>query len=151
MKTSEAGKDFIKSFEKCRLAAYDDGVGVWTIGIGHTKGVQRGDECTQAQADSWFEEDDLAPAEECVNTLVAAPLTQAQYDAVVSLIFNIGCGNFSTSTIRRMLNAKDYNGAALQFERWNKGGNPLRELAGLTARRKAERKIFETGVYENHV
>lgn len=151
MKTSEAGKEFIKSFESCRLAAYDDGVGIWTIGYGHVKGVQRGDECTQAQADAWFEQDDLMPAEECVNSLITASLSQQQYDAVVSLVFNIGCGNLSTSTIRKMLNARDYNGAAGQFIRWNKAGNPLRELAGLTKRRNAERKMFETGVYENHV
>ncbi len=141
MITSDKGREFIKSFEKCRLAAYDDGVGVWTLGIGHTLGVQRGDECTQSQADDWFNED-LAAFEKVVPN-GSIPPTQNQFDAMVSLAFNIGVGAFRDSSLRRQFAQGFITGAAEQFIRWNKAGNPLKELPGLTKRRLAERKIFE--------
>lgn len=140
MKISDAGLDLIKSFEGLRLDAYmptpDD---VPTIGYGHTKGVQMGDSCTEEQATDWLRED-CGDAEECVNKFVRVPMTQNEFDALVSLTFNIGCGAFKGSTLLKLLNNADYDGAAAQFPRWSKqAGNTL---AGLVRRREAERRMF---------
>ena len=142
MKLGPQGAALIKDYEKCRLSAYlptaDD---VPTIGYGHTRGVSMGDTCTQAQADAWFLED-VAWAEDCVNEAVKVELTQQQFDACVSLCFNIGCRGFKTSTLVRKLNEGDVAGASLQFLRWDKQRGKV--LAGLTRRRMAEVKLFET-------
>lgn len=141
MRIGPQGVALIKSFEKCELAAYlPTTADVPTIGYGHTRGVAMGDTCTQEQAEAWLLED-LAWAEECVNEHVTAMLTQPEFDACVSLCFNIGCRAFSGSTLVRLLNGGDYNGAAAQFARWNKQAG--KELAGLTRRRAAEAELFE--------
>ncbi len=147
MITSEQGRDFIKSFEKCRLSSYDDGVGVWTIGWGRTKSVQRGDECTQEQADDWFD-DELIDFEQGVTSAVKQRLSQNEFDACVSLSYNIGISAFQRSTLCKMLNLNDFTGAAKQFDVWNKGGGQV--MQGLVKRRAAERKIFESAEYVNH-
>lgn len=145
MKISKKGIDFIKGYEALRLEAYDDGVGFWTIGWGHTKGVKKGDKITLAQAEAYMH-DDLAPAEKAVNEWVAVPLQQTQYDALVSFVFNVGTGKpgyeggFYSSTLRRLLNEGDYIGAANEFLRWDKAGGKV--LAGLTRRRKDEYNMF---------
>lgn len=149
MKISDFGVAFIRGYEKLRLTAYlptpND---VPTIGWGHTRGVKMGDTCTREQADAWLLED-LADAETCVNKRIAGiAITQGQYDALVSLCQNIGCGNFAGSTVLRRLLDGDDDGAADAFKMWNKqrdkktGG--MKELAGLTARRAAEKEIFRT-------
>lgn len=134
--------EYLKSIEQLRVTAYlptpDD---VWTIGWGHTHGVREGDTCAVAQAMEWLEED-LADTAAAVNRLVTAPLTQCQFDALMSLVYNIGEGNFATSTLLRLLNAEDYTGAADQFLRWNHQHGVV--LAGLTARRAHERERFLT-------
>lgn len=141
MRIGEKGIKLIQSFESCRLEAYlptpDD---VPTIGWGHTKGVRMGDSCTQEEADAWFLED-LAWVEECVNKAVTACVTQNEFDALCSLCFNIGCGAFGKSTLVKLLNSNDYDGASEQFARWNKQAG--RELAGLTRRRAEEARLFE--------
>jgi len=142
MNTSQAGIDAIKDYEGVRLKAYDDGVGVWTIGVGHTKGVHRGDVITMDEVDK-FLRDDLEDAERTVNSRVTAPLAQGQFDALVSFVFNVGSGAFMASTLLKKLNARDYDGAADEFLRWNKAGG--RVLAGLTKRRISERMMFLTG------
>ena len=151
MKTSELGEEFIISFEKVRLIAYDDGCGVWTLGVGRTKDVKRGDVCSAKQAFDWFAAE-LAQYGYVVNACVSQPLTQCQFDALTSFTYNVGATALRSSTLLRLLNAGDYTGAAAQFPRWNKGtvNNKLVELAGLTLRRKAEQKIFETGAYDMH-
>lgn len=143
-KTSQIGIDLISSFEGIRLNAYDDGVGVWTIGIGTTTypngvKVKKGDKCTLDQAKEYFAHD-LKRFESSVNNLVKVPLTQNQFDALVSLVYNIGQTAFSNSTLLKKLNAKDYQGAADQFPRWNKAKGKV--LNGLTRRRAAERALF---------
>ncbi|WP_312069487.1 lysozyme, partial [Acinetobacter sp.] len=75
-----------------------------------------------------------------VNNLVKVPLSQNQFDALVSLTYNIGSTAFKNSTLLKKLNAKDYAGAADQFLRWNKGGGKV--LKGLVRRREAERALF---------
>ena len=99
-----------------------------------------GDTCTQEQADAWFLED-VAWAEECVNKAVTALVNQQEFDALVSLCFNIGCAAFGKSTLVKLLNEDDYDGASAQFKVWNKQAG--KELAGLTRRRAAEAELFE--------
>ena len=140
MNIGPQGLELIKAFEGCKLTAYLDSVGVATIGYGHTKGVKMGDTCTQAQADAWLSED-LKDAEECVKAAVTVPMTQHEFDALVSFTFNLGCGNLRKSTLLRLLNNSDHDGAALEFRRWDKAGGQV--LAGLTRRRDAESRLFE--------
>lgn len=142
MTASAACRALIESFESCRLKAYQDGRGVWTLGTGHTKGVCEGDICTFQQANDWLSED-LQEAESAVNRLVTVPLTQNQFDALVSLVFNIGQGNFEGSTVLRRLNQKSYGAAADAFLMWTKIGGQI--SAGLVRRREAERKLFSGG------
>ncbi|HGW3590654.1 TPA: lysozyme [Serratia marcescens] len=142
MRTSEQGRDFIKGFEKLRLKAYPDpGTGgkPWTIGWGHTKGVKPGDRITQEQAEAFFSED-LAVFELTVNSAIKRTMTQNQFDAMVSLAFNIGGSAFAGSTLAKKFNAGDIKGAADQFPRWKFSGGVV--LPGLVKRRSAERKVF---------
>ena len=141
---SKTGIDLISSFEGIRLNAYDDGVGVWTIGIGTTiypngTKVKKGDKCTQEQALEYLQHD-LKSFEKTVNDSVKVPLSQNQFDALVSLSYNIGSGAFKNSTLLKKLIDKDYAGAADQFLVWNKGGGKV--LKGLVRRRDAERALF---------
>lgn len=140
MNISERGLELIREHEGCRLESYQDSVGIWTIGYGHIKGVQRGTACTQEQAEAWLEED-VKTAETCVNGAVTVPMTQGEFDALVSFTFNLGCRALRNSTLLRKLNAADYDGAAAEFARWDHAGN--KQVAGLTARRKAEVERFE--------
>jgi len=143
VKISNTGINLIRGFEDLRLKAYDDGVGVWTIGYGTTAingvTVKKGDTCTAEQAKSYMAQD-LKKFESAVNTAVKVQLNQNQFDALVSLTYNIGIGAFKGSTLLKQLNAKDYKGAAEQFSRWNRGGG--RVLNGLIKRRKIEMELF---------
>ncbi len=144
MQVSTAGINLICSFEGKRLIAYDDGVGVWTIGFGTTiypNGikVKRGDTCTTEQAKAYMAHD-LKKFESAVNSAVTMLINQNQFDALVSLAYNIGTGAFKESTLLKKLNAKDYKGAAAQFDVWNKGGGKV--MQGLVNRRAVERKLF---------
>lgn len=134
-----------KQFEGCKLIAYPDpGTGgePWTIGYGHTGGVKQGDACTQLQAETWLSLD-LRNAINTIHSTVTAPLSNDEESALVDLVFNIGCGNFSHSTLLSKLNARDYGGAAAEFGRWNHAGGVV--LAGLTRRRAAEADLFNEG------
>lgn len=142
--TSKVGIDLISSFEDTKLKAYDDGIGVWTIGIGTTiypngVKVKKGDVCTLEQAKSYFA-NDLKRFEKTVNDSVKVDLIQNQFDALVSLTYNIGSTAFKNSTLLKKLNAKDFTGAADQFLVWNKGGGKI--MNGLVRRREAERALF---------
>lgn len=151
MKPSQLGERFVKSFEKCRLVAYDDGVGVWTFAWGRTKGVHKGMTCTQEQADAWFAEE-FSQFAAGVEHLLKVPVKQHQFDALVSFAYNVGLGALESSTLLRVLNAGNAAGSAMHFEDWNKGnvGGQLVVLDGLTKRRRAERQIFERGLYAMH-
>lgn len=141
MELGQAGLALIKEFEDLRLEAYmPTPHDVPTIGYGHTDGVQMGDTCTEFEAEEWLREDTLW-AVETVN-LVSAPLTQNQFDALVSLVFNIGKPLFLRSTLLRELNIHDFHGAADEFVRWNRQHGTV--LRGLTRRRVAERELFLT-------
>lgn len=140
MNYSDAGLDLTEESEGCRLVAYQDSVGVWTIGYGHTKGVHAGMTCTQEQAEAWLRED-IASAIADVNRLVKVPLTQGEFDALVDFDFNLGGGALRGSTLLRLLNEGDHASAAEQFERWDRAGGHV--LAGLLRRRLAEEAEFK--------
>ena len=139
MRTSQKGIDLIKKFEGCRLNSYRCPAGVWTIGYGHTKGVKEGQRITQAQAEDFLKED-LKIYERAVEGCVKVPLSQNQFDALVSFCYNCGGEALRTSTLLRLLNEGRYFEAAEQFLRWNKACGKV--LEGLTRRRHAERELF---------
>ena len=139
MQTSESGIKFIRDHEGCVLTAYQDGGGVWTIGVGHTRGVKAGQVITQAQADA-FLEDDIAPVEACINSAVSVVLNQNQFDALASFTFNVGESAFKNSTLLKKLNSGDYRGAADQFTRWVYDNNVF--VQGLYNRRVDEKALF---------
>jgi lysozyme len=142
MKINDAGFELLKSFENCKLKAYKDIVGVWTIGWGHTGDLAfPGSEIDQATADALLC-DDLHVVEAGVVKRCKVKVTDNQFSALVCFAYNVGLGAFGTSTLLKLLNAGDFKGAAGQFERWNRAGG--KEVAGLTRRRKAERKLFES-------
>jgi lysozyme len=128
-----------EQFEGCSLTAYPDVKGVWTIGYGHTGGVQPGQTCTQEQADEWLQID-IQTAVRAVQTLVKVPLTQDEFNALCDFVFNIGSGNFAASTMLAKLNLGDYAGAAAQFQRWDLAGGNV--IQGLLNRRIAEENEF---------
>ena len=144
MQTSEKGIALIKQFEGCKLTAYQDSVGVWTIGYGWTqpvdgKPIRAGMTIKQETAERLLKTG-LVSYESDVSRLVKVGLTQGQFDALVSFTYNLGARSRSTSTLLRKINSGDYAGAADEFLRWNKAGGKV--LNGLTRRREAERALF---------
>lgn len=131
----------IQSFEKLRLVSYQDTGGVWTIGWGHTgKDVKANQFCTRDQADTWLAQDTLR-AVMGVNAVTDVPLTQNQFDALVSFTYNVGVSAEAHSTLQNLVNQKRFAEAAEQFERWVFDNGV--ELEGLKRRRAAERALFE--------
>ncbi len=140
MKINSAGLDLIKEAEGLRLTAYQDSVGVWTIGYGHTgPDVHKGLTITAERATELLR-DDLADAEKGVTRQVKTPLTENQFSALVSFTFNLGGGALEKSTLLKMLNRGDKLGASAEFGRWVRAGKKM--LPGLVTRREAERKLF---------
>ncbi|UMW01816.1 lysozyme [Escherichia coli] len=144
MQTSDKGIALIKEFEGCKLTAYQDSVGVWTIGYGWTqpvdgKPIRAGMTIKQETAERLLKTG-MVSYESDVSRLVKVGLTQGQFDALVSFTYNLGARSLSTSTLLRKLNAGDYAGAADEFLHWNKAGGKV--LNGLTRRREAERALF---------
>lgn len=150
MYISKQGLELIKKFEGLRLKAYKCPSGIWTIGYGHTKGVYPGMTITEELADK-FLVDDIWYFERDVESLVKVPLTQGQFDALVSFAFNVGSDiddddipeGLGDSTLLKKLNSGDYAGAADEFPKWvySRG----KKLKGLVRRRAAERELFLTG------
>lgn len=139
--TGKAGINLIKEFEGLKLGKYKDAVGLWTIGYGH---LIRPEETfdrrlTEEEAESLLRKD-LQEAEKGIKRLVSVPLTQNQFDALVSFVFNVGVGRLENSTLLKRLNVKDYPAAAAELLKWNKAGG--KKLAGLTRRRKEEKTLF---------
>jgi len=145
MNISNRAIDLVKTCEGCVLHAYPDpgtGGDPWTIGVGHTgPEVHAGLVITQEQADADLAAD-MQTAAHGVNDAVSVTLTQNQFDALVSFVFNIGLRNFQNSTLLRLLNGGNYAAAADQFPVWNKGGGGV--LPGLVKRRAMERALFLT-------
>lgn len=140
MKPSTACFDLIKHFEGVKLNAYQDSVGVWTIGVGHT-----GADVTPGKAISASEalkllESDADAAASGVSAILPGVVTQCQFDALVSFAFNLGVSALAQSTLLKKLNAGDVQGAADEFPRWVHAGGQT--LEGLVKRRAAERALF---------
>ncbi|HCM4642871.1 TPA: lysozyme [Salmonella enterica subsp. enterica serovar Panama] len=143
MKISDSGLAALKREEGCKLTAYLDSRGVWTIGTGHTGrvdgvAVHKGMIITQDTADRLLR-DDLSWVKRCIADWVTVVLNQNQYDALCSLIFNIGVNAFIGSTVRRQLNAGNYTAAADAFLKWSRAGSNPTILA---PRRGRERAMF---------
>ena len=146
MKTSARGIELIKQFEGLELEAYQDIAGIWTIGYGHTgPDVEPGMRISEREAEALLRKD-LKPREDAARDLTSVKLNQNEFDALVSFIYNVGVDAYRRSTARRRLNRNDRLGAADALTWWNKAtvGGVLRQIAGLTRRRAAERALFLT-------
>jgi len=144
MQISKTGIELIKRFEGLELKAYQDSVGVWTIGYGWTqpvdgKKIGRGMVIDLETADRLLK-CGVVQYEQGVNQIVKVKITQGQFDALVSFAYNLGFRSLSTSTLLRKLNAGDKQGAAAEFGKWVNAGGV--KLAGLVKRRAAERELF---------
>ena len=137
------GLALTEEFEGCRLTAYQDQVGVWTIGYGHTgPDVEPGLTISLDQAQALLAED-VRSAVECVNNSVTVNLIQEEFDALVDFAYNVGNGAFKGSRMLHILNSGDYAGAAAQFQRWDHVGDTV--SPGLLRRRQAEAALFNSG------
>ncbi len=148
MKPSQNCLDLISKWEGIELDAYIDPVGIPTIGIGTTRypdgrAVMMGHRISEEQAWAFLLHDLQGFARE-VQRLISVSLNQNQFDALVSFTYNVGAGALESSTLRRKLNKNDYDGAANEFKRWNKGkvNGVLKVLPGLVNRRKDEEALF---------
>lgn len=139
---STAGLLFIATHEGTVSTAYRDSAGIPTICTGHTKGVKMGQKATRTQCEQ-FLMDDLADAEKSVQGCTHVPVTQEQFDVLVSFTFNVGGNAYCNSTLAKKLNAGDCKGAASEFSRWNRAGG--RVIQGLKNRREDEREVFLRG------
>lgn len=147
---SESCVNLVKHFEGLHklqkdgsVKAYKCPAGIWTIGYGHTEGVTEDMVITKEEAEDLLLED-LTDFSKQVLAVVRVPMSQAQFDALVSFTYNVGIGNLKASTLLKKLNAGDYDGAAAEFPKWNKArvDGQLQPLAGLTRRRTAEAALF---------
>lgn len=149
--TSPQGLEFIKDYEKLHTTAYIDAVGVPTIGWGSTmfpnkKTVGSGDVITEWEADRMLVHYVTGIDAELSN-IVTTPLTQNEFDALSSFVYNVGLSGFKKSTMLKLLNQGDKQGAAQQFSRWVYGGG--KKLPGLVKRRNQEAAMFVKGVYDS--
>lgn len=149
MKTSVVGVRKIQKWERLALTTYLDVGGVLTNGYGHTgDDVFEGQKISERTAEAWLRED-LQEAETCINTTVKVPLEQHQFDALVSFVFNVGCGAFIRSTLLKQLNAGRYEEVPTQMARWNKDRvkGKLVVVSGLVNRRAAEVALWNNASY----
>lgn len=146
MKTSQQGIDLIKEFEGFRKEAYLCPGLVWTIGYGHTRGVRQGDVISESKAEE-FLRGDLEEVESIVGHMITVEIDQNQFDALVSLVYNIGSGNFYDSTIRRLINKECWDITKLEhaWKMWKRGGG--KTLPGLVRRREAEFNLYKKDLW----
>jgi len=146
MHISKEGIELIKNFEGCELKSYQDSVGVWTIGFGHTKDVKEGDEINQEHAEFMLTEE-MPEYEGYINNMVKVPLEQNKFDALCSWVYNLGPTNLKNSTLLTVLNQERYKEVPQEIKRWNKAGGVV--LNGLVRRREAEALLFEKKEWRN--
>jgi lysozyme len=140
MHLSASALDLAKQFEGCRLEAYLCPAEKWTVGYGHTgPDVYKGLTISQDRAEQLLKLD-MQGAQSTVNNMVEPQINQNQFDALCDFVYNCGAGNFQSSTLLKLVNAKDFKGAKDEFGKWNKGGGKV--LPGLTKRRAAEAELF---------
>jgi len=146
MTTSNNGIDLIQRFEGFRSEAYRCPAGKLTIGYGHVIGKNETIPAplSRSQASELLKAD-LTVRENIISNLLAVDVTQNQFDALISFVYNVGISAFSNSTLLKLLNKSDYIGAAREFTKWTKATVNGRKvtLAGLVKRRAAERELFE--------
>lgn len=142
LKLSTAGRNVLKRLEALRLSAYQDAVGVWTIGYGHTVGVQPGDTLPDPDVADTLLSTDVSEFESAVNSAVKN-CTQLQFDAMVLLSYNIGIAGFLRSTVLKAHNRGDYQSAARAFGLWNQAVGKI--LPGLVKRRAEEAAMYLQG------
>ena len=133
------GISLIQKFEGCELEAYKCPADVWTIGYGHTKGVVEGMKITKEEAEQMLI-DELHEYENYINKYVTVALSQHQFDALVSWVYNLGPANLKASTMLKVLNEGQYEEVPSQMKRWNKAGG--KTLDGLIRRRQADAYLF---------
>ena len=145
MKTCDDAIDIITHFEGFSANPYHCPAGIWTIGYGSTRhidGRKIGKDTrpiTNEEATCWLKHE-LGRTEALIAKVIKVDLTPNQHGALVSIIYNIGSGNFNASTLRQKLNRGDYDGAADEFPKWIRAGGKI--LKGLVRRRAAERGLF---------
>lgn len=139
---SSEGVKLIERFEGLVLEAYQCPGGKWTIGYGHTEGVHEGMKITKEQAEELLRRD-LAEVEKAIAALVEVPLSQNQFDALASFVFNVGIDAFERSTLLRKLNAGDYAAVPVELMRWVYAGG--KRVDGLVNRRVAEAGLWSRG------
>lgn len=143
---SKQGLTLTEDFEGCKLTAYQDQHGVWTIGYGHTgRDVYKGLTITREHAEALLL-NDIKWAETVVKNHVAVKLQQQQFDALVDFTFNVGAHNFERSTLLRELNAGNYVDAALEFLHWDLIAGKVSK--GLARRRLSEEELFQHGIVQ---
>lgn len=150
MRTTEEGIQLIKRWEGFVPTAYQDMVGVWTIGYGTTEmarvGIapRKGLRVTEAEADTYLRKY-VEREEKNILALVSVPLNDNQLSALSSFVYNLGLSAFKGSTLLKKLNLRDYQGASAEFLKWDKArvNGVLAPSKGLTERRKAERALFD--------
>ena len=140
MKISEDGLELIKKFEGCETSAYQDSVGVWTIGFGHTKGVEAGQTCSIEDAESMLA-DEMDEYEGYINNMVKVELQQHEFDSLVAWVYNLGPTNLSESTMLKVLNGGQFDRVPDEMNRWTRAGGEI--LEGLVRRRQAESLMFQ--------
>jgi len=140
MKISEDGLELIKKFEGCETSAYQDSVGVWTIGFGHTKGVEEGQTCSIEDAESMLA-DEMDEYEGYINNMVKVELQQHEFDSLVAWVYNLGPTNLSESTMLKVLNGGQFDRVPDEMNRWTRAGGEI--LEGLVRRRQAESLMFQ--------
>jgi lysozyme len=136
-----AGLALLEESEGCELTTYQDAAGVWTIGYGHTAGVEPGQTITQQEANDFLEAD-LQSVCEAVQVMCEVELTPNQFSALVDFAYNVGTNALASSTLMRLVNNGDFNTAANQFERWVFANGQA--LPGLVTRRQREKELFLT-------
>ena len=143
-KPSQDALNLIKQYEGLRLTAYQDSVGIWTIGYGSTRingaPVRPGQTITQAEADVALMDHITKQVAPSVNSSVKAPITQSMYDALCCFTYNLGGGALARSSLVADLNSPNYDTAATDFLMYNKAGGKV--LPGLTKRRASEQALF---------
>ena len=144
---NEAGLGIIKSFEGWASSVYRCPANRWTIGWGSTWD-NKGNPVTASHPDidkttgTDLLRRELRHVESAINRLVKVPLNENQFSSLCSFVYNLGSGNFQSSTLRAKLNREEYEGAALEFPKWRRAGGKI--LKGLVARRKIEQSLFLT-------
>jgi lysozyme len=140
MRPSPRCFQLIRDFEGCRLEAYQDVAGIWTVGYGQTgPGIVEGTRVSQGVANAMLK-DTLSHLGDDLFALVGWRLNQNQYDALISFVYNVGLHAFKGSTLLKKILAYDIPGAAEEFLKWDHAGGKVVE--GLTKRRQAERALF---------